>query len=194
MVLNSYGMWSKGIEIACFSKTLPSFWELSAQTPKASDSWGLRPQSPVCDTFELPYFTWHVSQFKYFHILTLVNQTTAFGFPFYDIFAQPKVTFSKVSDDVIAYTLWFFPPKSKILATRMVFNLAVKTYSKSNSQTNLQHLFVGLHYKWLLQLRTWRAFRTLLLKKCCCETVMKWIWLLSRIFRTSFDSLRPRNN
>ena len=30
--------------------------------------------------------------------------------PFYDIFAQQKVPFLKISDDVIACDLWFAPP------------------------------------------------------------------------------------
>ena len=33
--------------------------------------------------------------------------------PFYDIFAPQKVTFSKISDDVIAWDLWFGPPPIK---------------------------------------------------------------------------------
>ena len=41
--------------------------------------------------------------------------------PFYDIFAPQKITFSKISDDVIACDLWFGPPpQSKILATPMM--------------------------------------------------------------------------
>ena len=46
-------------------------------------------------------------------------QATASDLPFYDIFAPQKVTFSKISDDVIACDLWFGPPQSKILATPM---------------------------------------------------------------------------
>ena len=45
MAVNTYKKWSNRIKIAFFSKNLqksPSGWGL----------WGLRPQTPVCDTFE----------------------------------------------------------------------------------------------------------------------------------------------
>ena len=48
------------------------------------------------------------------------HQATASDLPFYDIFAQQKITFSKICDDVIACDLWFGPPQSKILATPML--------------------------------------------------------------------------
>ena len=38
------------------------------------------------------------------------NQATASGLPFYDVFVPPKVSFSKISGDVIACDLWFAPP------------------------------------------------------------------------------------
>ena len=47
-------------------------------------------------------------------------QAIASDLSFYDIFASQKVAFLKISDDVIAYDLWFGPPQSKILATPMV--------------------------------------------------------------------------
>ena len=37
----------------------------------------------------------------------------ASDFPIYDIFAPQKITFSKISDDVIACDLWFGPPPIK---------------------------------------------------------------------------------
>ena len=48
----------------------------------------------------------------------------AYDLPFYDIFAPQKVPFLKISDDVIAFDLWFCPPpQSKILATPMPYIL-----------------------------------------------------------------------
>ena len=41
------------------------------------------------------------------------QRTTASDLPFYDIFAQQKVPFLKISDDVIACDLWFGPPPIK---------------------------------------------------------------------------------
>ena len=55
-------------------------------------------------------------------MLAKCHQATASDLPFYDIFAPQKVTFSKISDDVIACDLWFGPPQSKILATPMTGN------------------------------------------------------------------------
>ena len=45
----------------------------SPSDPLASGGWGLRPQTPVCDTFELQCTSLlkHVSQFRYFCTLTL---------------------------------------------------------------------------------------------------------------------------
>ena len=37
------------------------------------------------------------------------HQATASDLPFYDIFAPQKVTFSKISDNVIECDLWFGP-------------------------------------------------------------------------------------
>ena len=42
MALNKSEMWSNRIKIGFFPKTLQ----------KSPSVWGLRPQSPVCDTFE----------------------------------------------------------------------------------------------------------------------------------------------
>ena len=42
-----------------------------------------------------------------------MHQATASDLPFYDISAPQKVTFSKISDDVIACDLWFGPPPIK---------------------------------------------------------------------------------
>ena len=46
-------------------------------------------------------------------ILAKCHQATASDLPFYDIFAPQKITFSKISDDVIACDLWFGPPPIK---------------------------------------------------------------------------------
>ena len=42
MAVNTFKMWSNGIKIAIFSKNLQ----------KSHSGWGLRPQTPVYDTFE----------------------------------------------------------------------------------------------------------------------------------------------
>ena len=52
-------------------------------------------------------------------MLVKCQQATASDLPFYDIFAPQKVSFLKISDDVIVCDLWFAPPQSKILATSM---------------------------------------------------------------------------
>ena len=44
MALNTSEMWFNGIKIGVFSKK---------DYKKSSNGWGLRPQTPVCDTFEL---------------------------------------------------------------------------------------------------------------------------------------------
>ena len=41
------------------------------------------------------------------------HQATASDLPFYDIFAPQKITFSKISDDVIAFDVWFGSPPIK---------------------------------------------------------------------------------
>ena len=54
MALNTCEMWFNGIKIAFFPKKLqksPSDWRLCPQTPIATGL-GLRPQTPVCNTFE----------------------------------------------------------------------------------------------------------------------------------------------
>ena len=55
MALNTCEMWSNGIKKAFFSKNLqksPSGWRLCPLTPIATGNWELRPQTPVCGTFE----------------------------------------------------------------------------------------------------------------------------------------------
>ena len=42
-----------------------------SQTPKASGGWGLRPQTPVCDTFELHQLSQHVPKVRYLQFLTI---------------------------------------------------------------------------------------------------------------------------
>ena len=58
MAMNTCEMWSNGIKKALFSKTLRKIaqrLEAWPPDPKASGRWGLRPQIPVYDTFELQY-------------------------------------------------------------------------------------------------------------------------------------------
>ena len=55
MALNKCEMRSNRIKIAFFPKThknRPAAGALPPQTPIDTDCWGLRPQNPVCDTFE----------------------------------------------------------------------------------------------------------------------------------------------
>ena len=95
-----------------FSKNLqksPSGWGLCTQTPIAIGGWGLCPQTPVCDTFE------YTSLLTFTKMLAKCHQVTALDLPFYNIFAPQKITFSKISDDVIASDLWFGPPPIKNL-------------------------------------------------------------------------------
>ena len=40
------------------------------KSPKASGEWGLRHQTPVCDTFELHKLSQHVSKIGYLHFST----------------------------------------------------------------------------------------------------------------------------
>ena len=120
MALNTCGMLSRGIKIACFTKKTPNFWGLRSQNPKASCSWGYRPGLPsaICLTYTcVPNMSPNLDICTF---LTLVNHTTASGLPLNDIFAPQKVSVSKISDDVIACDLRFGPPQSKILATPIV--------------------------------------------------------------------------
>ena len=119
-------------------------WDLnsfffSKNLQKSPSGWGLCPQTPVCDTFEytsllntsskLDFYTFQQLVFALStKILAKCHQATASDLPFYDIFAPQKISFSKISDDVIACNLWFGPPQSKILATPMY--LALYTSAK----------------------------------------------------------------
>ena len=62
MVLNMCEVWFNGIKIAFFSKKLQ----------KNTNGLGLRPQTPVCDTFELHWFTQNVSKVTYLHFSTIL--------------------------------------------------------------------------------------------------------------------------
>ena len=53
-------------------------------------------------------------------LITWQHRATAYDLPFYDIFVPTKHSSFEVSDDIIAYDLWFGLPQSKILATPMV--------------------------------------------------------------------------
>ena len=108
-----------------FSKNLqksPSGWGLCPQTPIAIGGWGLCPQTPVSDTFEYTSLLNTSSKLDFYTFQQLVfalslyqnpgkvcHQATASDLPFYDIFAPQKITFSQISDDVIACDLWFGP-------------------------------------------------------------------------------------
>ena len=45
--------------------------------------------------------------------MILIDQTTASGLPFYDMFVPQKDFLSKISDDVIASDFWFGPLNQK---------------------------------------------------------------------------------
>ena len=101
--------------------------------PRSHRRLGALPHTPVSDTFEytsllntsskLDFYTFQqlVFALSFTKILAKCHQATASDLPLYDIFAPQKITFSKISDDVIACDLWFGPPQSKILATPMLF-------------------------------------------------------------------------
>ena len=76
MALNSCEMWSNGIKIAFFSKNYE----------KSPNGLGLRPQTPVCDTFDLQYTSLlkHVSQFTHFRILSIGLSPFLEGVPSYE--------------------------------------------------------------------------------------------------------------
>ena len=62
MALNMCEMWFNGIKIAFFPKNYK----------KSPNSWGLRPQTPVCDTFELHWFSENVSKVTHLHFSTIL--------------------------------------------------------------------------------------------------------------------------
>ena len=57
MALNTCEMWLNGIKIAYYykkvTKNCPAAGGFAPKTPKAFGGWRPRPQTPVCDTFEL---------------------------------------------------------------------------------------------------------------------------------------------
>ena len=63
MALKTSEMWSNGIKIAFFPRNYK----------KLPSGWGLRPQTPICGTFELQFTSLvkHVSQFWHFCILII---------------------------------------------------------------------------------------------------------------------------
>ena len=65
MVLNICKVWFNGIKIAFFPKNYK----------KSPNSWGLRPQTPVCDTFELHWLSQNVSKVTYLHFSTILVET-----------------------------------------------------------------------------------------------------------------------
>ena len=96
---------------------------------KLPSGWGLCPQTPVNDTFELQSLLYStrlpIKTFSHFNfwfkpsrlnefLVTCQLQTTAFDLPFYDISAPTKNSFFEVFDDVIVCDLWFgAPPNQK---------------------------------------------------------------------------------
>ena len=79
MALNTCETWSNAIKIASFSKKSPSGWGLCLQTPKASGDWGIRPQTPVCDTFEFYLLTQHVPLVRHLHFSTISLKPSPFS-------------------------------------------------------------------------------------------------------------------
>ena len=63
MALKTSEMWYNGIKVAFFSKNYE----------KSLSGWGLRPQTPICYTFELQYTSLlkHVSEFRHFRISSI---------------------------------------------------------------------------------------------------------------------------
>ena len=53
-------------------KKLPNSRGLCLQTLKASGRWGPRPQTPVCDTFELHWLSQNVSKVTYLHFSAIL--------------------------------------------------------------------------------------------------------------------------
>ena len=127
MALNICELWPNGIKIASFPKNYE----------KLAQRLGLRLQTPICDTFQLHKLAQYVSQFLHFCFcgglsplpiakswLNVSTQPTASDLPIYNLFVSQKVPLWKISDDVIACNLWFWPrPQSKVLATPMNKNL-----------------------------------------------------------------------
>ena len=108
MALNKRELWSNDINIASFP-------------PKSPSGWGLRPQTPICNSFELHLSAQYVSWITLFYFgLSLLpiakswlwpnTQATAIELPIHHILVPQKVPLSKSSDDVIACVLWFEPP------------------------------------------------------------------------------------
>ena len=71
MVLNTGEMRSNGIKVAFFFQRIAQRLGASPQTPKASGGWRIRPQTPVCDTFELHQLTQHDSKVRLWHFLII---------------------------------------------------------------------------------------------------------------------------
>ena len=75
MALNMCEMWFNGIKIAFFSKKLQKIAQqlgASPPDPKVFGRWGPRLQTPVCDTFELHWFSQNVSKVTYLHFSTIL--------------------------------------------------------------------------------------------------------------------------
>ena len=111
-----------------FSKNVQkslSGWGLCPQTSIAISGWGLCPQTPVSDTFEYTSLLNTSSKLDLYTFQQLVFSLSLYrnpgkvpsGYGFRSsilrYFAPQKITFSKISDDVIACDLWFGPPPIK---------------------------------------------------------------------------------
>ena len=105
---------------------------LGALPPDPHSHRRLRPQTPVCDTFEYTSLLNTSSKLDFYTFQQLVFALSLYqnpgkvpsGYGFKSSILRylcpTKNTFSKISDDVIACDLWFGSPQSKILATPMV--------------------------------------------------------------------------
>ena len=74
MALNTCEMWSNGIKVAFFSKKLEKIVQQLGASPPDPQSLrrrGPRPQTPVCDTFEIHKLSQHVSKVTYLHFSTI---------------------------------------------------------------------------------------------------------------------------
>ena len=125
-------MWSNGIKIALFSKKLQKIAQrlgVSPPDPIASGGWGLRPQTPLCDTFDLQYTCllnmrlpiYTFSHFNYCFkpyrlnksLVMCQHQATASDLRFYDIFAPQKILLSKFLMTSLHVICGLGPPKQK---------------------------------------------------------------------------------
>ena len=108
-------------KIPYFSKTRLVAGGFASRPPRPPAAGGSASRAPSAIRLSYINSLTHVSRFKHFHYLILVyTQITSSGLPFFKTFVPQKVPISKISDDVIAFNLWFGPsPQSKNLAVPM---------------------------------------------------------------------------